>query len=535
MYKTILLLLLFYFPLAAQLSPGDLSRPHADLEGLANCQKCHAMEQQISAEKCLDCHTLLAARIRADKGLHATGGYEKCQKCHAEHNGRDFELIWWPDGMENFDHMVTGYTLMGKHTELKCRQCHRTENVTEKGPLQKGKKDLARTFLGLSDKCISCHPDQHKGQFDQTCEKCHSLLQWKPVQSFDHQKTGFPLTGGHLNVPCAKCHPVNEKKEMQFRPVSHAACTDCHTDPHQNKFGSKCEKCHTTATWRGQVKKGFSHELTRYPLRGKHQTVACQRCHPSNRPVKGLRYSSCRDCHIDYHRGVFAGHSSKGVCEACHTVEGFSPSTFGIPQHQKSDYPLEGAHLAVPCIACHKNQNSPWRFSFKNRDCQVCHINPHGEEARQLALSKPDKGCAFCHGLESWWDVTYDHNVTGFPLEGKHGSIRCRECHKKSDTGMLRFKGLKRDCQKCHKDIHQGQFRSDAGVDCGRCHTPKDWLAEKFIHSRDSRFNIEGAHRYVPCEKCHPLVEEHGVKFTRYKPLDITCAACHADKKSVKE
>ena len=535
MYKSSLFLLVFCYGVSAQLSPGDLSRPHAGLEGLTNCRKCHAMEQQISADKCLDCHTLLGEKIKSGSGLHATSGYDKCQTCHAEHNGRDFELIWWPDGMEKFDHAKTGYVLQGKHTQLTCRQCHRAENIQEKNRYESSKKDLKRTFLGLSEKCLSCHQDHHKGQFDKTCETCHALSQWKPVQSFDHQKTGFPLTGGHQTVTCTKCHPVNNKNEMHFRPIKHEVCIDCHRDPHQAKFGNRCEKCHTTTAWRGTVKKGFNHDMTRYPLRGKHQQVACEKCHQPNRPVKGLSFATCRSCHQDYHRGAFDDHSSKGVCESCHTIEGFAPSKFDIPEHQKSDYPLEGAHLAVPCIACHKNEVGPWRFSFKNRDCQVCHINPHGEEVRQLSLSKPEMGCAFCHGFESWMDVTFDHNKSGFRLEEKHNRIKCSSCHQRSEIGMLRFSGLKPDCKNCHTDVHRGQFRTADGIDCGKCHTAKDWLAEKFMHSRDSRFTIEGAHRYVTCEKCHPTEEENGVKFTRYKPLEITCASCHKDKKSMKE
>ncbi len=433
-----------------------------------------------------------------------------------------------------FDHAKTGYILRGKHEQLKCRQCHRAENIAEQNRYKNGNKNLNRTFLGLSEKCITCHEDQHKGQFEQSCETCHSLNKWKPVQTFDHQKTAFPLSGGHRNVTCSKCHPVNEKKEMHFKPVKHDACRDCHRDPHQAKFGNQCEKCHSTTAWRGKVKKGFNHDMTRYPLRGKHQQVVCEKCHFPGRPLKNIGYKFCRDCHRDVHRGVFADHASKGACESCHTIEGFSPSTFGLPEHQKSGYPLAGSHLAVPCIACHKSAGGALRFSFTNKDCQVCHVNPHGEEAGNLSTLSVSKGCAFCHGFEGWQDVTYDHGKTAFPLNGKHAAIKCSECHKKSGIGMLRFSGLKKDCNICHTDIHQGQFRSDSGVDCAACHTPKDWLAENFNHNRDSRFKIEGAHRFVACGKCHPIVEDKGVKFTRYKPLEITCAACHAERKSTK-
>ena len=41
-------------PAAAQLfSPGALSRPHRDLEGIDNCQKCHAAGKQLDPQLCL--------------------------------------------------------------------------------------------------------------------------------------------------------------------------------------------------------------------------------------------------------------------------------------------------------------------------------------------------------------------------------------------------------------------------------------------------------------------------------------------------
>ncbi|TFG97072.1 MAG: hypothetical protein E4H13_11435 [Calditrichales bacterium] len=533
--KIIYILGFLYIPLFAQLSPGDLATPHADLEGLANCQKCHAQEREINAEKCLDCHALLAKRVKSGKGLHAGSDYKKCHSCHADHNGRDYELIWWKDGIDKFDHSATGYRLDGKHTQLKCRQCHREENVSEKDIFLKNNKNLQRTYLGLSDKCITCHKDPHQGQFKQSCETCHSTALWKPVQSFDHQKTAYPLTGAHRNTVCSGCHPLNKDKMMHFRPIKHDACTDCHKDPHNSRLGLQCGKCHTTSAWRGQVKAGFNHDATRYPLKGKHQSIDCKGCHPPNQSLKNVRYKFCRDCHTDYHRNAFKNHSSRGACEACHTVDGFLPSTFGIVEHQKSDYPLAGAHLAVPCIACHSKANGPPRFSFANRDCEVCHTNPHGEEARQFSQSAPDQGCAFCHKYDSWQTVNYDHSKGRFPLEGKHTLARCAACHTKSATHLIGFTGLKKDCQDCHQDIHRGQFKTDSKIDCGRCHNPKDWLAEKFIHNRDSRFVLDGEHRFVPCAKCHPIVETDGIKFTRYKPLEITCASCHAAPRPLKD
>ena len=82
-------------PAGAQLSPGPLSRAHAELEGAAGCLECHAPRRGVVAEKCLECHRPLARRIAAGAGLHARPDHRRCETCHIEHHGRDFELIFW--------------------------------------------------------------------------------------------------------------------------------------------------------------------------------------------------------------------------------------------------------------------------------------------------------------------------------------------------------------------------------------------------------------------------------------------------------
>ena len=78
----------------AQISPGPLSRAHKTLEGATHCSSCHKFGGQ-AALKCLECHTEIASRLRAHRGLHASYGLnaassQECAKCHSEHNGEDF-------------------------------------------------------------------------------------------------------------------------------------------------------------------------------------------------------------------------------------------------------------------------------------------------------------------------------------------------------------------------------------------------------------------------------------------------------------
>src|ERR1035437_2330586 len=98
-YKTKLLflgiLLLTISSAVAQISPGDLSRAHAGLDGVSNCTKCHTVGNKVTREKCLSCHKEIQANITANKGYHASAEVtgKQCTVCHNEHHGRNFQLV----------------------------------------------------------------------------------------------------------------------------------------------------------------------------------------------------------------------------------------------------------------------------------------------------------------------------------------------------------------------------------------------------------------------------------------------------------
>lgn len=529
---------------SAQLSPGDLHESHSFLEGLRNCQKCHEAGQKISRGKCLDCHTVLRDRIEAKRGLHAGEDFEDCTKCHVEHLGRDAELIWWADGQQNFDHRKTGYELQGKHKTLDCRKCHAEKNIVEKGALKSREKNPARTFLGLSRDCLSCHTDEHRGQFRTECSQCHSFDSWKSAPGFDHDKTDFKLTGRHRQVLCGRCHTTatdnrtsDDPDYLIFAEVQHSECLSCHQVYHKSGFDRDCTKCHTTAGWHTIDKSEFSHAETRFPLLGKHVAVACEKCHKPGQAFYGLDFSKCTDCHEDYHRGQLSKSQSKGECNECHGVEGFFPARFDIEDHGRSDYPLTGSHLAIPCFACHKKVEfadglmGP-NFLFNSTRCADCHADPHKGQIDKYASQG---GCEYCHSVEGWTVVDFDHQTTGFKLEGRHAATSCRSCHKNDNTAdvsvQVGFRGLSSDCSGCHQDVHAGQFAKfvEGGpkVDCRRCHSPSDWKPGSFDHNRDAAFKLEGAHIGVPCRSCHKEVTKEAKTVILYKPLGSACEDCH--------
>ncbi len=134
-----------------QISPGDLAEPHAHLEGMSNCTKCHILGEKVSNEKCLECHDLLNSRVSQGKGYHASEEVKgkECTVCHSDHHGRKFEMIRFDK--DKFDHTLTGYRLEGKHAETACKDCHKPDNI--QNPEARKKK---YTYLGLDQACLSC-------------------------------------------------------------------------------------------------------------------------------------------------------------------------------------------------------------------------------------------------------------------------------------------------------------------------------------------------------------------------------------------
>ena len=283
----------------------------------------------------------------------------------------------------------------------------------------------------------------------------------------------------------------------------------------------------------------YFQDTTRYPLQGAHASVECGKCHKSGKSFKGLRFQACTECHSDFHQGQFASRASKGACEECHSVAGFSPSKFTLEEHQTSKYILAGSHLAVPCNSCHAKElsggnNQFFRFKFESTRCPVCHKNPHKESVDTYVAKG---GCEYCHLVDSWQASGFNHAGTKFALEGKHKDVKCRQCHQKGtgEDAQLQFSGLSMACQGCHEDIHRAQFAAVKTVssqatnetECARCHSPAAWKTIKFDHNRDSAFKLDGAHVRIACVQCHKPVMDGTKEFVKYKPLGTTCSACH--------
>lgn len=511
--------------MSTPISPGELSSVHKHLEGTAKCTECHTRGKRISNKKCLDCHKDIDERIGEKRGFHASKEVdgEKCVKCHSDHHGKDFEIVRFDE--DNFDHTLTGYNLEGAHADNKCADCHKKDFITDKDAKEKKNK----TFFGLGQKCLDCHDDYHQSTLPENCLDCHNFDHYKPAEKFKHEQTDFALLGKHSEVACEKCHAVEQRKGEKFQVfagIEFSNCTNCHEDAHENKFGQICNKCHTEESFhliKGEDK--FDHTKTNFALMGKHKNVECKTCH-KGKLTDPLKHSLCTDCHIDYHKGQFVKNGKKPDCEECHNIDGFEVPQFTIAQHNKTAFPLKGAHEATPCISCHQKQKD-WSFRNIGKNCVDCHDDIHKTFMSEKYY--PKQSCDNCHKETKWSAVSFDHSKTKFDLQGAHKKQSCRDCHFEAKSGgkfTQKFSSLSTNCTECHDDTHYKQFEKNGVTDCARCHGFNDWQAEKFDHN-NAAFKLDGKHQNVACAKCHKEVKEGSNIFTQYKIKDYRCEACH--------
>lgn len=330
-----------------------------------DCLKCHPISlreaknfQQFKGlqfQNCVNCH----------KDPHDNKFGQNCSQCHVEESFKTLKSVG------QFDHNKTGYWLIGRHGQVTCKLCHKT----------------ALTDPVKHEKCLDCHKDYHRNQFNNQnvvsdCSVCHDVYGFEKNQYSveKHNLTRFKLEGAHLATPCFECH--RKAGDWNFRMIGEV-CLDCHKDPHDGLIdakyypGGKCEKCHVVMTW-NEVK--FDHEQTNFKLEGKHSEVSCRKCHFASGSVSGLSgqqfkslKNNCNGCHKDVHQGQFQ-ENGQNFCERCHTFTDWKPTKFN---HNNTRFKLDGGHKDVSCNRCHKVLNVNGfqyiNYQFKHILCATCH------------------------------------------------------------------------------------------------------------------------------------------------------------------
>jgi hypothetical protein len=347
------------------------------------------------------------------------------------------------------------------------------------------------------------------------CSLCHTTKGWKVLpdsMQFNHDKTGYPLIGGHKETGCRACH-----LNLVFYHIG-TSCIDCHVDVHKGELGLNCELCHSQRTWENRQEIFESHSETRFPLTGIHAIVDCEACHYNQNPNEYKTTPlECVGCHYqDYNTTDNPNHIAAQFsteCESCHLIT--SNSWQQANYQHPSSFLLRGSHLEVACNNCHVSG-----FTGTPTLCEDCHIQDYysTKDPDHTTFDFPTN-CAICHNENHWQDAIFNHiESSGFELHGAHVSIQCTACHINNQTS-----GLPRDCIGCHDDDYngvsepnhvQGQFPDD----CLLCHSEMVWTPATFEHNKTG-FPLTGAHLLIDCSDCHGDGQ--------YAGLPSDCFACH--------
>jgi Cytochrome c7 and related cytochrome c len=282
-----------------------LEGKHADV----NCNQCHKNGNSwvlTRFQRCNDCHGNFHG-----KEFTKTQRPERCEDCHSVQG-------FLPANYGVREHNQTDFKLADAHLAIPCAACH-TTTVNSQNEVVK------RKFKFASMDCIACHDDPHQKQVDKYnsksgCLSCHSGATWREIR-FDHDQTGYKLTGRHQKVGCVGCHSdgfdfkLRSGNLVQVPDFSKrkSQCFECHEDKHLGQFKERdekekrmvvrCDKCHTTTDWFAE---SFDHnKQSRFKLDGAHERARCDACHTTQK-VSGktiVRYKpigmECRTCHAD--------------------------------------------------------------------------------------------------------------------------------------------------------------------------------------------------------------------------------------------
>ncbi len=490
--------------------------PHDTALGSA-CQDCHDVEAWSPAPAfdhadsrypltgqhlevtCVGCHQGEATSQRAIGGGTTALRFEpltfaECSSCHQDpHRGalsqacsschvtRGFEVI----DRRSFNHSATRYPLRGRHRSTTCEACHG--------------RSMAHPNPAFS-RCDACHVDAHGGELQhpteapRDCESCHTLTGFESstFTVAQHDETPFPLGGAHQTVACADCHTRTTgtagADEIVHLNLTFDRCSACHTDTHGTQLPDvACTTCHVDTSWGETIYAPDRHADTRLPLEGRHAQVACASCHgPSRNGLPELETSvttgaagvifhlpelECGNCHADPHLGVGSLPDRATSCGDCHTSMSFRPASVDVPAHAGFEFPLEGAHRAVACAACHTGLEAADRptgeatliATSRHTDpvdlravvgttCAACHESPHGTQFSSRATGER---CEACHGSDSFSDTSpFDHDRdAAFALAGAHVEVPCASCHPTVGTGasaQVTYTPIPHRCEDCH-------------------------------------------------------------------------------------
>src|SRR3984893_9111700 len=285
----------------------------------------------------------------------------------------------------NFDHLTTGFELIGQHRDLPCEACHANA-----------------MFRGTPTDCGACHgigtavratakPANHILSPDR-CASCHTPIAWNPAVNFDHTQ---------VRGSCSSCH---NGVQAQGKGPTHIV-TDL-----------ECDACHTTLTWAGAF---FTHKDVSTNCASCHNGVAAQGMPPTHIPI-GTPPPACEGCHSITNFTTWAGTLINHLavtamtCASCHESAtgaagvylGMHPSTNTKAADSRPSATLDKNHpVTGDCGKCHDTTtfaNSalrPANHIPTNAPCAQCHTTAGNYALYSVTGTHQGvSGCLTCHG-----------------------------------------------------------------------------------------------------------------------------------------
>jgi len=273
----------------------------------------------------------------------------------------------------------------------------------------------------------------------------------------------------------------------------------------------------TTATSRGRS--SATRRRTAIPATGRTTTRATRAAWARSAKTATTRSSGRRRSSITTRRPSSSSKASTGKPSARNAIS--TPSTRTLRRTATpATRRLKGKHQDAKCTDCHKGNLYTDKLQTK---CLACHKKDDEEKGHRGSLGEK---CESCHDERNWKKTSFDHDKdTKYPLEGKHKTTKCENCHKsglKPLPGQTKIEKLPTRCFECHRKEdnekgHKGKF----GEKCDTCHTPKkEWKKSFFDHDLDTKYLLKGKHRDTKCANCH--TEQLYVQ-----KLKTDCITCH--------
>lgn len=285
--------------------------------------------------------------------------------------------------------------------------------------------------------------------------------------------------------------------------------------PHDS-FPADCSLCHQGSDWH-TLRADFQYDHAKQagvPLEGAHAKAACLLCHNDRGPVAKYAARGCAGCHEDPHTGQLGAN-----CKDCHDERTWHPRD-AIARHDRTRFPLVGAHAAAACFRCHPGAQVG-NFAGAAIECIACHQSNFASTTDpNHVLLQFSQDCQTCHLPVGWQPARFAHPGS-FPLTNAHAGLVCRTCH----TTPNSFGGLSTDCSSCHMNDYTAatepaHVASGMSTACMDCHDTRTFQHANWQHP--GSFAMTFGHAGRKCSQCHANQVYSGT------PTD--CVGCHQAK-----